>query len=235
MYNFKNSVTKIMGDLAMQRGLVDCSFLANKNLSDTEYHSAFVVSADSIGYKFGADGDPRPERIVMSFFAATAAYLSKVKVSKTDEASALVLTDLAGNFKFAGIVEFHDSEDSENGNWTFVMTFNQDDLKSLEKKKKVNKYLYGGEDFHHLLNKVAWDVGGIEFVYESYMYDACTLVIDTLLQILDTEAKSGEVVEIQMPGYFTASVSVEGDEKIFAITPEGQLKEIIKDDVKLEK
>lgn len=234
MYS-KNKLNKVMRALALKRGLVEGIFSANKDLSNTEYHSAFVVSADSIGYKFGQDDDPRPERITMSFFAATAAYLAKVKVTKTDEASALVLTDLAGNFKFAAIIEYHDDNDVENGNWSFVMTFNQDDLKALEKKKKVNKHLYGGEDFHHLLNKVAWDVGSIEFVYESYMYDACTLVIDTLLQILDSEAKVGEIVEIQMPGYFTASVAVEGDEKVFAITPEGQLKEIIKNDVMLEK
>ena len=67
------------------------------------------------------------------------------------------------------------------------------------------------------------------------MFDACILVVDTLVQVLDREAKDGEVVDVELPGYFTASVSVEGGEKVFALTPDGHQKEIIKDDSVLEK
>lgn len=209
---------------------------ANKDYSETEFHNAFIVNSNAYGYTFGKGDDDRPERVAKAFFAATAAYLSKVKVSKADEAVALVLTDLAGNFKFAGIVEYHENENPEEpGNWSFVLTFNEDDVKDLEKRKSVKKYLYGGESFKSVFDKVSYDIAAIEFQHEAYMFDACVIVIDTLKQILDREAKENEVVDIEFPGYFTASVSIEGGEKVFAITPDGHLKEIIKDDIALEK
>lgn len=207
----------------------------NKTLEETEYHQAFIVNADSYGYSYNTDDD-RPERVIKSFFAAVAAYLGKNKVTKANTATALVLTDTAGTFKFAGIVEYHENENQdEPGNWSFTMTFNEDDLTSLEKKKTVNKLLFGTPQFNNIFDKVAHDVGSIEFQHSSYFYDACILVIDTIIQILDREAKSGEVVDVEMPGYFVASVSVEGDEKVMALTPDGHLKAIIKSDVALEK
>ena len=81
---------------------------ANKSYEDTEFHQALIVNADSLGYTFD-NNDDRPERIVKTFFAAISSYLSKRKVSKEDEAVALVLQDTAGIFKFAGIVEYVDA------------------------------------------------------------------------------------------------------------------------------
>lgn len=206
---------------------------ANKTYEETEVRSAFIVNANTIGYTFG--DDDRPDRIVMSFFASTAAYLSKVKQSKEDEATTLILTDLAGNFKFGAIVEYHNNDESDADNWSFTMTFNEDDIKNLEKTKIVKKHLYSTDMFKSVFDKVTYDVAALEFQHESYMFDACQLVIDSLLQVLDREAKVGEVVDIEFPGYFVASVSVDGDEKVFGIVPDGHLKEIIKDDTALEK
>lgn len=208
---------------------------AGKSYEETEMHQAFVVNANSLGYTFG--DDDRPERIVKAFFASTAAYLSKVKVSKADEAVALVLTDVAGNFKFASIVEYHENKDNpdEPGNWSYVMTFDSNTLDTIEKNKGLKKLLYSSDAFKGVFDKVAYDVAAIQFQHQTYMFDACLLVIDTLLQVLDREAKENEVVDIELPGYFTASVSVEDGEKVFAITPDGHMKQIIKDDTALDK
>jgi hypothetical protein len=210
---------------------------ANKTIEETEYHQAFIVNADVAGYAFGDDN--RPELLLQSFFASTAAYLSRVKISKVDEAVAMVLTDTAGNFKFAAIVEYHENNDNpdEPGNWSFVMTFNESDVTELEAKKTVKKLLYSNEGFKSVFDKVSYDIIGIAFEHSSYMYDACLLIVDTLVQILEREADQNpnEVVDIEVPGYFTASVSVEFGEKVFAVTPDGHLKAIIKDDAALEK
>ena len=207
---------------------------SNKSVEDTELHHAFVVNADSMGYSFG--DDDRPQRIVKSFFAASAAYLSKAKVPNEDEATALVLTDVAGNFKFAGIVKYNLNKENpdEPGNWDYVLTFNENDLTEVENTRKVKKLLYGDQAFHSLFDKIAYDIASIQFEQERYMYDACLLTIDTLIQVLDNEAQPNEVVDIEMPGYFVASVGVEDGEKVFTITPDGHMKAIIKDDSALE-
>lgn len=232
-------LTKAMSEAMKQRGLNALigvkSFNANLSFEESKTKEAFIVNASSKGYSF--DDDSCAERIFKSFIAATSTYLSKVKVAKEDEAVALVLTDINGVFKFAGVVEYHENEENdgtdEPGNWSYVLTFNEDDLKALEANKKVARYLYGDDAFKLVFDKVAYDIGGISFEHERYMYDACLLCVDTLIGVLDRETNDNETVEIECPGYFVASAAVESGEKVFAITPDGAMKKIIKDDVSL--
>ena len=232
-------LTKAMSEAMKQRGLNALigvkSFNANLSFEESKTKEAFIVNASSKGYSF--DDDSCAERIFKSFIAATSTYLSKVKVAKEDEAVALVLTDINGVFKFAGVVEYHENEENdgtdEPGNWSYVLTFNEDDLKALEANKKVARYLYGDDAFKLVFDKVAYDIGGISFEHERYMYDACLLCVDTLIGVLDRETNDNETVEIECPGYFVASAAVESGEKVFAITPDCAMKKIIKDDVSL--
>lgn len=208
--------------------------VANKSFEETEMKQTLVINADSMGYAL--DTDDRPERLIKTVITSFAVYLSHRKVSKADEATALVLQDINGNFKFASIVEYHinESNPDEPGNWSFVMTFNKDDLEDLEKRKTVKKYLVGDDTFRRVIDKCGYDVGGLQFERDTFYHDSCIMVIDTLTQVLDHEAKEGEVVDIEMPGYFTMSVAVENGTKIFSITPDGQLKALIKSDVALD-
>ena len=209
-------------------------FGVNKSYEETELRQTLVINADSMG--FGLDTDDRPERLVKTVITAFAVYLSHRKVSKADEATALVLQDINGNFKFACIVEYHinDTNPDEPGNWSYVMTFNQSDLEDLEKRKTVKKYLVGDDTFRRIIDKCGYDVGGLQFERDTFYHDSCIIVIETLLQVLDHEAKEGEVVDIEMPGYFTMSVAVENGNKVFSITPDGQIKALIKSDVALD-
>lgn len=232
MKNFKSAVNQIFMEKAYAINLFND--VVAKSYEQTELHQAFVVNANSLGYEF--NDDDRVERVIKSFFTATSVYLSKTKVAKPDEAVALILTDVSGNFKFAAIVEYHENKDNpdEPGNWSYVMTFDENKISSLEKTKSVKKLLYTSQVFMTILTTVAHDVAAISFQHQSYLYHACIISIDTLLQVLDREAKTDEVVDIEFPGYFTASVAVEDGEKIFAITPDGHMKQIIKDDTVLD-
>jgi len=223
----------IMHNFAMIRG-IEMPAEANKAYEETEFHQALIVNADSIGYTFDQNDD-RPERIVKTFFAGVSTYLSKRKVTKADECVALVLQDTSGNFKFAGIVEYFPNENpDEPGNWTYTMTLYEEDLEDLAKRKTVKKYLVGDDAFKSIIDKVSYDVGGFVFERETFIYDACLLVVDTIVQVLDHEAKDDETVDVTMPGYFTASVAVENGEKVMSITPDGHMKALIKSDIELD-
>ena len=208
--------------------------MANKTLAETEYHQAFIVNSTSDGYAFG--DDDRPERLIKAFFAATAAFLSKKKVSKVDEAAALVLTDMSGAFQFGSVVQYHYNKDNpdEPGNWSYIQTFDQDDIDDIEKEVTVKKYLYSSEEFKVIFDKVAYDVAGIQFQHSDYMYTACLLIVNTMKQIMDREAKDKEVVDIELKGYFKAAVGIENGIKVFSITPADHMKEVIKDDIALD-
>ena len=210
------------------------AFGANKSFEETGIRQTLVINADSMGY--GLDTDDRPERLIKTVIAAFTVYLSYRKVSKADEATALILQDINGNFKFASIVEYHinESNPDEPGNWSYVMTFNKEDVDDLEKRKVVKKYLVGDDTFRRVIDKCGYDVGGIQFERDAFYHDACIIVVETLFQVLDHEAKEGEVVDIEMPGYFTMSVAIENGQKVFSITPDGQMKALIKSDVALD-
>lgn len=216
------------------RGLNSTSVAANKLFGETQMQQAFIVNIDSQGYTL-PDND-MAELIFKAFITSVSTYLSKVKISKEDEAVVLELTDVSGNFKFAGIVEYHENETpDEPGNWSYTLTLNEDDVKALEKTKAVKKYLFGDEAFKTIFDKISYDIVAIEWAKAEYIYAACLIVVDTIVQVLDREAVEGEVVDIEIPGFMTMSVSVEDGEKVFALTPDGAMKAIIKDDKALEK
>ena len=240
MMNFST----VMRGLAKQRGIenvfdiipqVHHEGFAKKSYEDTEYQQILTVNAESMGYTFPPNDD-RPDRIAKVIFAGISVYLSRRKVSKPDEAVAWILQDMSGGFKFAAIVEYHINEANpdEPGNWSYTMTFNEEDIIELEKKKTLRKFLAGDEVFKSTLDKTAYDVGGFTFGRETFMYNSCLLTVDTILQVLDHEAVEGQVVDIEIPGYVTASVSIQNGEKVFAIVPSGQMKQLIKSDIALD-
>ena len=195
---------------------------------ESQMTQAFVVNCDSMSFFMEEE---LATNVFQAFFGAVTMFLSKVKVSKEDEASALVLTDTAGNFKFAGIVEYHDNDDKdEPGNWSYVLTLNEEDLKSVEKSKKLNKYLFGDDAFKSIFSDVSYDVACIQWQSSQHMYTTCCIIVDTIIQVLDREANTDDSVDIELPQYVILSASVEEGEKVFAITPSGELKSIIKDD-----
>ena len=168
-------------------------------------------------------------------FTALATFLSVRKTSKADEAVMIEIQDVDGLFKLGAIVEYNINEENpdEPGNFSYTMTFNKEDIVDLEKRKTVRKYFSSDETFKSIMDKAAYDIGGFAFDREIFIYDACRVTVDTLLQILDHEAVEGQVVDIVEPGYFTASVAVNNGEKEFSITPDGHMKAIVKSDVML--
>ena len=60
------------------------------------------------------------------------------------------------------------------------------------------------------------------------MHDSIILIIDSLVQVLDSIAVEGEQVDIEMPELMIATVETKNDVKELSITPGSRLKEIIK-------
>lgn len=220
-----NEIVKVCDPVRMQ---------VNKDAAETELHQAFIVNANASGFTFG--DDDRPERVIKSFFISTAAFLSNAKVAKIDQAVALILTDVAGTFKFGAVVEYHENAENpdEPGNWSLTFTFNEEDIEELEKSKSVKKLLYSSTEFKALFSKIAYDVASIEFQHDSYLYDACLMVVDTITQVLERESAITGKADVEFDGCFVASVAVEDDGLVFGIVPDGKLKEIIKDDSSLD-
>ena len=236
--NFNKTMWGIGADTivrAVGAGLMDIP-LVNKKITDTQYNQGLVVDAGALGYSMEDKSSDIGIRLCKTFFAAISRMLSQYKKTDVNLATVFEVNDTFSNFLFAAIVEYHENEDpTEPGNWSYVMTFNEDDVKAIERKKTTNKILSNSKEFQPIFLEVASEVGGTQIQSSSYINDICVLVIKALKMVLDREAVADEVVDIEFDGYFVASVAVEDDEKVMSITPDGTLKAVIKNDSWIEK
>lgn len=147
----------------------------------------------------------------------------------------LVFTDASRekNFLMAGIIEYHKNEDNENlgGNWSFVYTFNPQDIVGSEIKYSVEP------QFITILNDISrnsmTDQYGVPCGFGISPQDAVELfdyLIRYLIMWLDRNARTDEVVDLILEDHFKASVAVEEGIKIFAMVPHGRAKSKIKND-----
>ncbi len=163
-----------------------------------------------------------------SFFMAASDFLGLVK--SRDVKTALIVSDLKGKFRFGAIVAYHPNENEDiPGNWSFEMTFNEDDI-----PKDARTYTSTDTQFLRVLATVAKDLHNFRYAAPETVPEILVLVIDTLKTWLDMNAVEGEEKSIELPGYFTAVVAIENGEKIFSITPDGNLKRLVKGDSELE-
>ena len=150
-----------------------------------------------------------------------------------EEDTALIVDDESGNLLLAGILSYHkgDEESDMPGNYSFVLTVNDDDLKDI---KESNKYSISDNKFIQVAGAEAYELHSIRFVQPQYAVIMLRTVIQMVLEWLDLNAKEGEELSVELDGYFIATVGIEDGEKIISITPDGALKRKIKDDAGLE-
>ena len=210
-------------------------FKADKNIGETSFRQVFLVNSASEGFNLPA-ADDRPERAAKAVFGAIGSFLSKRKVTKENEATALVLQDLCGNFIFMALVEYHPNVENpdEPGNWSLTMSFYEKDLDEVKAIKNVKEYYFSDSMFKQVFDATSRDLAGVQVENEMAIYDINSITIRTLLQLADYEAIEGEVVDVEYPDLFTLHISVENGSKIVAITPSPYLKSLIKEDVKLD-
>ena len=197
----------------------------NKDITESSFANTFIVNGDSMGFAY-ADTD-QPIAIIKSFLYAVTTYLSKQKIANEEEAVAFIFSDTAGNFKFGAYVFYVVNENEDTGSWKYAMTLNKEDIDELDRDLKLKKLTYD-EEFKIIYRDESYDKGSIEFPKETFMHDSIILIIDSLVQVLDSIAVEGEQVDIEMPELMIATVETKNDVKELSITPGSRLKEIIK-------
>ena len=226
-------VNDVEAKLASMVSVISNNFPCNKTYEECGVDKIYFESAASKGYALPS-GDTG-ERIMKSWMASSTQFLAKNAVAKEDEAVALVLEDVNSNFKFAAVVECHNAtEADEPGNWSYALILDEDQYKEIKEQRQVTEIFYNDDKYKLVFDKACHDVGGISFNCERYMYDALILIIDTLVGILDGMAKEGEQETIVLEGYFEAAVSIENGEKVFSMTPAGEMKSIINSHIGVE-
>lgn len=134
----------------------------------------------------------------------------------------------------AGIIDYHKNEDpTREDNWSYANTFNEEDLEG------ANVYEIGGKsdyaDFYTQLDKTGRADYRLIVHSPTFALDFFRVAIECIIEWLDVNVKEGEDAVITLPGHFVAVASIVNGVKQFAITPDDQMKRLIKDDDALTK
>ena len=170
-----------------------------------------------------------PEANVPQCYAALFVAMAKYcDMKKTKENKiALIIRDLKNNFKIALVVEFMPGDNEEvegKGNWAITLTFDEKDTDNAQ------KLFCTDSSFTYLLSQTTREMYGFRFAQGETVPKIIEMLAEFIIEWLDTEAKPGEDVELELPGYFIAQATVEGDNIVKGITPGENLKNIVKND-----
>ena len=162
-------------------------------------------------------------------FTGTANLLNQAK--SKEKATVFTFRKINGDLIAAAMVRFFENEDTNNpGNWSLVWTF--DDADILEGALVID---LSDSQTHSYFRAVAGEKYGMRFEDTAAMTDCLTYALIHVKKWLDENAKEGAEVSLEFDGFFQARVAIENGEKVFAIEPDGEIKNLIKDDAAIEK
>ena len=162
-------------------------------------------------------------------FTGTANLLNQAK--SKDKATVFTFRKINGDLIAAAMVRFFENEDTNNpGNWSLVWTF--DDADIPEGALVID---LSDSQTHSYFRAVAGEKYGMRFEDTAAMTDCLTYALIHVKKWLDENAKEGTEVSLEFDGFFQARVAIENGEKVFAIEPDGEIKNLIKDDAAIEK
>lgn len=162
--------------------------------------------------------------IIDSLIASFGEFLGMNKIK--DGKVGLALEDLKGNFKMGGIVGYTANEDADMpGSWWLELTFDGEDLKDVTTKFKTTD-----TTFQTNFTNVCHKLHHMYYQAPELIQTMIITVVDSIISWLDENAKENEEVTLELPNYFVATVAVENGEKIMSITPDGNIKRLVKDD-----
>ena len=169
------------------------------------------------------------DKIYDTLFTGVANLLGAVK--SLEKPAVFEIKNLNGNVVAAAIVQYFKADDDTNpGNFSLVWTFDEADIP--ENAVIMN---FDNTQTHPYFIATAGSKYGIKFKHSAALVNCLVYSVVELKRWLDENAKDGEVVSVEQDGVFQARVEVQNGVKIFAIEPDGEIKNLIKDDAAIEK
>ena len=164
------------------------------------------------------------------FVTGVANLLNNAKSMETP--TAYVVRKVEGGFVVGCVVQYFENKDDKNnpGNWNMTWTFNEEDI-----PKNASIIGIDNTQTHSYFRAVAGEKWGMVFQDEGSLVTTLIYAFEQLKKWLDENVKENQDVSIEVDGIFEAKAAVENGEKVFAITADGPIKMLIKDDNKIEK
>lgn len=167
--------------------------------------------------------DERSMRTFKAIFAGVTDVLNIMK-SKTLP-KAVVIQDMKNNRYAAAICQFIDGEGDDAGSWTYVWTFNMDEIPENAEIITLDQ-----SSAQKIIMKRALSYD-IRFANGSFIATLAVYMLKIIKDYLDQQdVANGDSLSMSLDGYFVATVEVNEDRKVFSLVPAGEIKTLIKND-----
>lgn len=169
------------------------------------------------------------DKMFDTLFTGTSNLLKSIK--SLEKPVAFLIKELNGKMVAAAICQYFKNDDtSQPGNFSLVWTFDESDIPE-------NALITTIEDTktHSFFIAVAGSKYGIRFKDASCIVNTLGYTMVQLKKWLDENAKEGTIVSVELDGIFQGRVEVQNGVKVFAVEPDGEIKNLIKDDAAIEK
>lgn len=168
------------------------------------------------------------DKMAETLFNAVSSVLNEAK--SHEKPAVFLFKRLDESVIAAAICKYHEGEGDQPGNYTLSWTCYKDDI-----PEDAVIITMDDPKTHSYFRAYAGDKWGIKFKDPSSIINLMNYFLEHLLKCLDENAKENEEFSIEQDGVFQARVMVEDGEKVFAIEPDGLIKNLIKDDASNEK
>lgn len=167
------------------------------------------------------------EKIAVTLIEGVTTCLNAMK--RVDKPLAFVFERINETFIAGAIVEYHGGKSDDPGNWSYIWTFDPDDIPENAKIVKVTDVVT-----HSFFTSVSMRKYSFTLAAESIAI-IYTVLVETISKYLDDNASKDDINGIEIPGMFIAQSTIEGDEIVKSAEPIGEMKVLIKDDAAIEK
>ena len=131
-----------------------------------------------------------------------------------------------GMFKLGAKVDYEEpTGDDPSGNWSYCFTFKEEDMKECELVYDLTDAGFQYMFMNDAIRQQRMTFGNFQQV-QGPIVDS----VDCIYEFLDQNAQENNAVELEVPGYFVAKVSVKDGIKSMSLTPSGEMKTLVKSD-----
>lgn len=167
------------------------------------------------------------DKMLSTMVYGVTTYLSSIK--SKDYPVVFEFRESNNEFIAAAIVEFHEGNKGEVGNWSYSWTFYEDDIP--EKSRIENAYNDQTLQFFR-----APAVNKYNMIFQQADYPAVLFgyLLSVIKKYLNDNANESEEWGVKLDGVIQFRVAVENGEKVLSAEVDGEIKQLIKDDAAIE-
>lgn len=190
------------------------------NLKETKIVEMFNQDLQALDMDFDMEA-------VIPFFESVVITMGDFlgSIKDKEKITAVTINNTKNELELGAFVKYFAGEDGTKGHWNLVFTFNPEDITS-----DMRNISFNSGNLDTMLHHVAGSIYGLCFHSTASLHQSIIEFAQCIRKFLDANASETEKVELELPGFFTASVAIENGEKVFGFEAAEEIAQKVKND-----